>query len=84
MNKVVEKAMKLMEDVYKGYIPDVEVGEVVELNDVWDGNGECPLDAGSYSYQIADAAWINYVFEVVEEKENKLDTLVRITEIQLL
>ena len=84
MNKTVEKAMELMEDVYKGYIPDLEVGEVVELNDVWDGNGECPLDAGSYSYQIADAAWINYVFEVVEEKENKLDTLVKIMDIELL
>ena len=84
MNKVVEKAMKLMEDVYKGYIPDLEVGEVVELNDVWDGNGECPLETGSYSYQIADIAWINYVFEVVEEKENKLNTLVKITEIELL
>lgn len=84
MNKTVEKAMELMEDVYKGYIPDVEIEEVVELNDLWDGNGECPLDAGSYSYQIADAAWINYVFEVVEEKENQLDTLVKITNIELL
>ena len=84
MNKTVKKAMKLMEDVYKGYIPDLEVGEVVELNDVWDGNGECPLEMGSYSYQIADAAWINYVFEVVEEKERQLDTLVRVTKIELL
>ena len=84
MNKTVKKAMELMEDVYKGYIPDLEIGEVVELNDVWDGEGECPLDAGSYSYQIADAAWINYVFELVEKKENPLDTLVKITDIELL
>lgn len=84
MNKTVEKAMELMEDVYKGYIPDLEIGEVVELNDVWDGNGECPLDAGSYSYQLNDLDYINYVFEVVEEKENKLDTLVKITNIELL
>ena len=84
MNKTVKKAMELMEDVYKGYIPDLEVGEVVELNDVWDGEGECPLGAGSYSYQLNDMEWINYVFEVVEEKENQLDTLVKITEIELL
>ena len=84
MNKTVEKAMKLMEDVYKGYIPDLEVGEVVELNDVWDGNGECPLEMGSYSYQLNDLDHINYVFEVVEEKERELDTLVKITEIELL
>ena len=84
MNKTVEKAMELMEDVYKGYIPDLEIGEVVELNDVWDGNGECPLDAGSYSYQLNDLDYINYVFEVVEQKENQLDTLVKITNIELL
>ena len=84
MNKTVEKAMELMEKPYKGYIPDLEIGEVVELNDVWDGEGECPLDAGSYSYQLNDLDYINYVFEVVEEKQNPLDTLVKITKIELL
>lgn len=84
MNKTVEKAMEIMEKPYKGYIPDLEVGEVVELNDVWDGEGECPLEMGSYSYQLNNLDHINYVFEVVEKKENGLDTLVKITNIELL
>lgn len=84
MNKTVYNAMASMEEEYRRYIPELEVGEVVEINDVWDGEGECPLGAGSYSYQLNDLDYINYVFEVVEEKENKLDTLVKITNIELL
>lgn len=67
-----------------GYYPELSVGEVVELNDVWDGEGECPLESGSYSYKIQEGCWINYVFDVVESAENELDTLVKITEIELL
>lgn len=67
-----------------GYYPELSVGEVVELNDVWDGEGECPLESGSYSYKIQEGCWINYVFDVVELAENELDTLVKITEIELL
>lgn len=67
-----------------GYYPDLSSGDIVELNDVWDGEGECPLESGSYSYKIQDDSWINYVFDVVESAENELDTLVKITEIELL
>ena len=67
-----------------GYYPELSVGEVVELNDVWDGEGECPLESGSYSYKIQEGCWVNYVFDVVEPAENELDTLVKITEIELL
>ncbi len=67
-----------------GYYPDLSAGDIVELNDVWDGEGECPLESGSYSYKVQDDSWINYVFEVVETAENELDTLVKITEIELL
>lgn len=72
--------MKLLEK----NIPYVKVGEVVELNDLWDGNGECPLEMGSYSYQVGYMEWKIYIFELVEKKENQLDTLVKITEIELL
>lgn len=44
-----------------------EVGEVCEIRALWDEKGDCPCD--SYSY----------VFEVIEEKENALDTVIKIT-----
>lgn len=78
MNAIVERA----KDIYNGYLPDVEIGEICEINDVWDGNGSCPEQ--SYSYQLTDTDWINYIFEVIELKENELDTVIRITDIELL
>ena len=80
MNAVVKEAMEMMEE--KRYIPDLEVGEICEMNDVWDGDGDVPED--SYSYEVTDSSWINYVFEVVEEKDNDLDTLVKIVNIEML
>lgn len=88
MNEVVKKAYEMNKEsdweTKVEYLPELEVGEVVELNDVWDGEGEDPTEEGSYSYKITDSDWINYVFEVVEQKENPLDTLVKITAIELL
>jgi len=80
MNETVEKTKKM--NIYKQYIPELEVGEIVEINDVWDGNGEVPVD--SYSYKINDNDYINYEFEIIEEKENELDTIVKITSIELI
>ncbi len=80
MNAVVKEAMEMMEE--EKYIPDLEVGEICEMNDVWDGDGDVPED--SYSYEVTGSSWINYVFEVVEEKENDLDTLVKIVNIEML
>lgn len=82
MNKTVEKAMEIMEEEYKSYIPDVEIGEECEINDIWDGSGDCPDE--SYSYQLTDQDWINYEFEILEKKENQLDTIIRITNIALI
>ena len=58
----------------------------VEINDIWDGNGENPTEREDYSisYKVTDDDWINYCFEIVEKKENELDTLVRVTEIEML
>lgn len=95
MNDVVQKAYMINQngDYVIEYLPEVEVGEEVEINDIWDGSGDDPTDAGSVSYKISDCGmdgesncpvWINYNFEVVERKENPLDTIVRITEIELL
>lgn len=82
MNITVERAKEMMEDRYNDYLPDLEIGEICEINDVWDGDGACPNQ--SYSYQLTDTDWINYVFEVIEVKENKLDMIIRITDIEIL
>lgn len=64
------------------YLPDLDVGEVCEINDVWDGEGEVPEE--SYSYKLNDIDWINYEFEILEAKENPLDTKIKITNIELI
>lgn len=100
MNEVVVRAMeinkKTTEEHFKGiYIPNVEIGEVCEFNDIWDGegDGDDALSNGSYSLKITEEGedgtsncpvWINYEFDIVEEKENILDTILKITKIELL
>jgi len=82
MNKVVEKAKEIMENGYVQEIPELEIGDEVKLADVWDGEGNEPEE--SYSYQISDYKWINYCFEVIQVNEDPLETIVRITNIELL
>lgn len=96
VKEAMEIAKKSSDECYKGmYIPDVEIGEVCELNDIWDGEGdyESIIDGKSHAMQITNdghsgeenyPVYINYVFEVLEEKENPLDTIVKITDIELL
>lgn len=88
MNKIVEKAKEI--NKFQNYIPELEIGEIIELGDVWDGEGDIPED--SYSYILTDEGEdgesncevnINYKFEVVEKKENPLNTIVKITDIEL-
>lgn len=89
MNKIVEKAKEI--NKLQDYIPELEIGEIVEINDVWDGTGEVPEDSYSYllthdgedgesNYDIS----INYEFEVVKKADNPLDTEVKITNIELI
>ena len=80
MNKIVKKALEM--DQFNNTLPELEIGNVVTLSKVWDGQGETPND--SYSYQLTDMDWINYEFEVIEEKEDKLETVIKITDISLI
>lgn len=80
MNNVVEKALEL--DQFGNDIPDIEQGEEIELSEIWDGTGDVPQE--SWSIQLTDSDWINYVFDVVEKKDNPLETVIRITEIELI
>lgn len=77
---ILAKAMEM--DEYENVLPQVDVGDEVCLSEIWDGNGDAP--DSSYSYQLTDSDWINYCFEIIEEKENPLATLVKITDIELL
>lgn len=81
MNNIVEKALEL--DQFGNNLPDIEqVGGEITLSEIWDGTGDVPQE--SYSIQLTDSDWINYTFEVIEEKENPLETVIRITDIELL
>lgn len=80
MNNIVEKAQKI--DQFGNNIPDIEQGEEIELSEIWDGTGEVPEE--SWSIQLTDSDWINYVFDIVERKDDPLDNVIRITDIELL
>lgn len=80
MNNIVEKAKAM--DQFGNNLPDVEVGGAITLSEIWDGTGEVP--EGSYSIQLTDSDWINYEFEVIEQKDDPLETVIRITDIELL
>lgn len=80
MNNVVEKALEL--DQFGNDIPDIEQGGELTLSDLWDGTGDVPQE--SWSIQLTDSDWINYVFDVVEKKDDPLETVIRITEIELI
>lgn len=80
MNNIIEKAQAM--DQFGNNLPDVEQGGEITLSDLWDGTGDMPQE--SWSIQITDCDWINYCFEIIEEKEDPLDNVIRITDIELL
>lgn len=88
MNEIVKKAYEINQnsswDRKLDYIPELEIGEKVELNDLWDGCGSDPTENGEYTIKIDDTDWIIYFFEVIEMKENPLETIIKITGIDLL
>ena len=87
--EVAKKANEINE--LQDSLPEVSVGDIVKLAEIWDGNGDVPED--SYSYLLTENGMdlqsnypvhINYVFDMVEESEDPLETLVKITNIELL
>lgn len=82
MNKTIKTAYEMQEAPFERSLPEVEVGDICKLEDIWDGEGDAPEE--SYSYQLTDTDWINYTFDVEEENDDKLKTVVRITGIELL
>lgn len=83
LNETVKKAQEIIKgSEWDTVIPELEIGEEVEMNDLWDGNGEVPEE--SYSYQLDDNNWIDYRFKVIEKAENPLDTKIKILTIELV
>ncbi|MBS5080692.1 MAG: helix-turn-helix transcriptional regulator [Clostridium sp.] len=100
VEKLEEIIMMKSEDVAKkaneinelqDSLPEVSVGDIVKLTEIWDGNGDVPED--SYSYILTDNGMdlqsnypvhINYVFDIVEENEDPLQTVIKVTNIEML
>lgn len=82
MNEVVKKAKE--KDQFRQELPDVEIGDIVNLRVIWDGNGEMPTE--SYSYILTDDLWINYSFESLVDlsKDLTIDSFVRVIDISLI
>lgn len=80
MNSIVKKAQTI--DQYNNNLPDVEQGGEVTLSEIWDGTGDVPEE--SYSIQLTDSDWINYVFDIIERKDDPLETTIKIISIELL
>lgn len=90
--KIVEKAKEIEEkNEFSVKLPECEIGDVVTLSDIWDGEGEAPEE--SYSYQVADSGedgtgnediWINYDFEVIKEDPDPLNRKIKIKGISLI
>lgn len=87
--EVAKKANEINE--LQDSLPEVSVGDIVKLAEIWDGNGDVPED--SYSYLLTENGMdlqsnyqvhINYVFDIVEENEDPLQTVIKVTNIELL
>jgi hypothetical protein len=81
-NKAIKKATEIMEGIYRQDLPNVNIGDIVRLGDIWDGNGEIPET--SYSYQVSECDWLNYEFQIVEKSDKALEAVVKVTGIELL
>lgn len=80
VNKAVTKAIEI--DEFNNNLPGLEIGAKTTLGNVWDGEGEAPAD--SYSYKLTDNDYINYEFKVMKENEDVLETVIKITSIDLV
>lgn len=73
-------------------LPTVEIGDIVVLGDVWDGEGSTPCD--SYSYLLTNNGedgegnydvWINYSFKFLADSVTAdVNSGIQITDIELI
>lgn len=96
MNTVVKEAIEINKKAeFEVKIPNVEIGDVCELSDIWDGNGDGDeiLSDNSHAFMITDTdmngngnlpIYLEYRFEIIEKREGILNSVIKITDIQLL
>lgn len=98
MNKIVKRAYEINRKAAEFSIdlPDLEIGDVVRLGDVWDGEEPYTraYNNNSYSYIISDLGedgatnvdiYINYVFNTIgEDRKDEMNSLVKIISIELI
>lgn len=98
MNKIVKRAYEINRKAAEFSIdlPDLEIGDVVRLGDVWDGEEPYAraYNNNSYSYIISDLGedgatnvdiYINYVFNTIgEDRKDEMNSLVKIISIELI
>lgn len=68
MNKTVEKAMEI--NSRENY-PELEIGDVVTLGEVWDGNGDNPIAngfGGCASYWVENNTYLQYELQLAEPR----------------
>ncbi len=92
--KALDKANEINE---YNEIPQLEIGDIVTLADVWDGEVDYPEYPEHphyrYSYLLTRDGedgesnidvYIDYEFDIIEEKEERLDSVIKITNIELV
>lgn len=101
MNSIVKKAYKINDraEYWDINIPDLEIGDVVELREVWDceepwtEHDWTEYPCGSYSYIVSHAGedgnenidiYINYIFDILQVDDDELSNLVKIVDIELI
>lgn len=96
MNNIVERAYEInkFEPDFNIDIPNLNIGDVVTLAEVWDGEGGGDIPTHSYTYLVSNngedgndniSVWINYTFKILkEDNENPLNSEIEITDIALL
>ena len=102
MNSIVKKAYEINEraEDWDINIPDLEIGDVVELREVWDceepwtEHDWTEHPQGFYSYIVSHWGddgnskydiYINYVFDILQiDEDTELSNLVKIVDIELI
>lgn len=62
------------------HLPEVKVGQVVNIRQVWDGRHENPLYDKRYSYQLSPYESLTYRWKIKDEQAQT----VLITEIEFI
>lgn len=80
MRNIFKEAERLNE--FGTIIPMVEIGQIIELGDIWDGKGELPEI--SWALPLNELDSINYEFDIIEENEIPHKTSIKIMSVDII